>query len=61
MKTIKKAYENTDIQLTCQEMRISSDGSRIAACLMNDSGTRSPDIFDFMDNLIYREHEFVLD
>jgi len=61
MKTIKKAYENTDIQFTCQEMRISIDGSRIAACLINDSGTRSLDIFDFKDNLIYREYEFILD
>lgn len=61
MQTMKKAYENTDIQFSCQNMQISKDGNRIAAYLINDSGICSLDIFDFKDNLIYREYEFILD
>lgn len=60
MRVMKKAYENTNIQFTCRDMKISSDGNRIVAELMNDNVVRSIDIFDFKDNLIYREYEFIL-
>lgn len=61
MQVIKRAYENTDIQFSCQDMLISNGGNRIIAYLINDLGLRSLDIFVFKDNLIYREYEFILD
>ncbi|AIN93688.1 nuclear transport factor 2 family protein [Treponema putidum] len=61
MKVIKNAYKNQDIKFTCKEMKVSNSGNRIAACLINDLGKISIDIFDFKDNLIYREYEFILD
>ena len=61
MQVIKKAYANSDAQFSCSEMQISRDGNRIAAYLVNDSGVRSLDIFDFKDGMIYREYEFILD
>ena len=61
MQVIKKAYANSDAQFSCSEMQISGDGNRIAAYLVNDSGVRSLDIFDFKDGMIYREYEFILD
>lgn len=61
MQVIQHAYEDTDIQFSCQNMLISEDGNRIVASLMNDFGVCSLDIFDFKDHLIYREYEFILD
>ncbi len=61
METMQKAYENSEVQFVCQNMQVSNDGNRIAACLVNDLGMRSLDVFDFKDNLIYREYEFLLD
>ncbi|MCH3948322.1 MAG: hypothetical protein LKI67_04625 [Olsenella sp.] len=61
MLTMQKAYENSDIRFLCQDMQVSNDGNRIIAYLINDMGARSLDIFDFKDNLIYREYEFILD
>lgn len=61
METMQKAYENSEARFACQNMQISNDGNRIAAYLINDSGMRSLDVFDFKDNLIYREYEFLLD
>jgi len=61
MQTIQKAYERSDVRFRCQDMQVSHDGNRIAACLVNDYGARSLDIFDFKDGLIYREYEFILD
>lgn len=60
IRIMKKAYENTNIRFTCRDMKISSDGNRIVADLINDNGVRAIDIFDFKDNLIYREYEFIL-
>lgn len=42
-------------------MEISADNTRVIAYLINDKGERSLDIFDFKDNLIFREFEFLLD
>ena len=42
-------------------MQVSKDGNRIVANLVNELGIRSLDIFDFKNNLIYREYEFILD
>lgn len=61
MQVIKKAYENTDIQFSCQDIKVSGDGNRIATYLINDRRVRSLDIFDFKDGLICREYEFILD
>ncbi|MDO4229454.1 MAG: nuclear transport factor 2 family protein [Capnocytophaga sp.] len=61
MQTIQKAYENSDIRFVCQDLQVSNDGNRIVAVLINDLKIRSIDIFDFKDNLIYREYEFFLD
>ena len=61
MQTMQKACENSDVRFLCQDMRASNDGNRIAAYLINDLGARSLDIFDFRDDLIYREYEFILD
>ena len=61
MQTIKKAYENPDAHFICQDMKVSKDGNRIVALLINESGIRSLDVFDFKNNLIYREYEFILD
>ena len=61
MLTMQKAHENSDIRFLCQDMQVSNDGNRIIAYLINDMGARSLDIFDFKDNLIYREYEFILD
>lgn len=60
MATIKKAYENTDIQFTCTERMVSTDGNRIVTHLVNDAGIRSVDIFDFKEGKIYREYEFIM-
>lgn len=60
MQVIKNAYHDTDAQFTCVDMQISVDGNRIATLLVNNSGVRSLDIFDFKDGLIYREYEFIL-
>ena len=56
MQTIKKAYENPDAHFICQDMQVSKDGNRIVANLVNELGIRSLDIFDFKNNLIYREY-----
>ncbi len=61
MQVIKNAYSNNNIRFSCVDMQISADGNRIAAYLVNDSGVRSLDIFDFKDGMIYREFEFILD
>ncbi|MDO5096841.1 MAG: nuclear transport factor 2 family protein [Peptostreptococcaceae bacterium] len=61
METMMKAYENTDVQFSCEDMKVSSDKNRIVAYLVNDFGIRSVDVFDFKDNLIYREYEFILE
>lgn len=61
MQTMQKAYENSDVRFRCQDMQVSNEGNRIVAYLIDDLGTRSLDIFDFKDNLIYREYEFILD
>lgn len=61
MQTMQKAYENSDVRFSCQDMQASNDGNRIVAYLINDFGVRSLDIFDFKDGLIYREYEFILD
>jgi len=61
MQVIKNAYANSDAQFSCSDMQISGDGNRIAAYLVNDSGVRSLDIFDFKNGMIYREYEFILD
>ena len=58
---MQKAYENSDVRFRCQDMQVSADGSRVVAYLINDIGARSLDIFDFKDDLIYREYEFILD
>ena len=58
---ITKAYENTAVRFTCNFMEISADNTRVIAYLINDKGERSLDIFDFKDNLIFREFEFLLD
>ena len=59
--TMKKAYEKSNVRFRCQKMQVSADGNRIVAYLINDRGARSLEIFDFKDNLIYREYEFILD
>ena len=61
MQTIKKAYENPDAHFICQDMQVSKDGNRIVTHLVNELGIRSLDVFDFKNNLIYREYEFILD
>lgn len=61
MQTIINAYNNNDAQFVCLEMHISNDGNRIVANLLNNSGIRSLDIFDFKEGKIYREYEFILD
>ncbi len=61
MLTMQKAYEKSEVRFRCQDMQVSADGNRIVAYLINDTGARSLDIFDFKDNLIYREYEFILD
>lgn len=60
MHAIKNAYSQSEAQFECQEMQISSDGNRIVTYLVNTSGQRSLDIFDFKDGLIYKECEFIL-
>lgn len=61
MQAMRKAYENSNVRFLCQDMQVSNDGSRVIAYLINDLEARSLDIFDFKDNLIYREYEFLLD
>lgn len=61
MRIIQSAYENTDIQFSCTQMTVSTDGNRIVAHLVNDEGIRSVDIFDFKGDKIYREYEFIMD
>ncbi|RRD95247.1 nuclear transport factor 2 family protein [Clostridiales bacterium COT073_COT-073] len=61
MQVIKNAYSNSDAQFLCINMHVSGDGNRIATNLVNNSGVRSLDIFDFKDGMIYREYEFILD
>lgn len=61
MQVIKNAYQNSEAQFTCVDMQISADGNRIVTSLVNNSGVRSLDIFDFKDGKIYREYEFILD
>lgn len=61
LQTMMKVYEHTDVQFTCEDMKVSSDKNRIVAFLVNDFGMRSMEVFDFKENLIYREYEFILD
>lgn len=60
MQVIGNAYNNSDAQFACIDRQISKDGNRIVAYLVNNSGVRSLDIFDFKDGMIYREYEFIL-
>ncbi|MDO4781316.1 MAG: hypothetical protein Q4A34_02945 [Candidatus Saccharibacteria bacterium] len=59
--TMQQAYQGTDVQFRCEQMLVSRDGRRIVCHLIDDEGSRSIDIFELKDGLIYKEYEFLLD
>lgn len=61
MSAITAAYEGSEVRFSARSLEISDDGSRAAALLVNDRGERSMDVFEFKEELIYREYEFLLD
>lgn len=57
---MQQAYGDSDIQFRCVASRVSESGSLIATLLVDDDGRRSLDVFEFKDELVWREHEFLL-
>ncbi|RRR25564.1 nuclear transport factor 2 family protein [Schaalia georgiae] len=60
MRTIRDAYAGSDARFCVEEAHEAARGSRVVVLLVDDSGKRSFEVFDFEDGLIRREHEFLL-
>lgn len=60
LKKIQAAYQGSAVQFTCQYFYASSDQNRIVTILRNNAGELSCDIFEFQDNLIIKETEYIL-
>ena len=59
-RTIRDAYAGSGARFRVEEAHEAADGSRAVVLLVDDSGKRSFEVFDFEDGLIRREHEFLL-
>ena len=55
-----RAYAGSDARFRVEEAHEAARGSRVVVLLVDDSGKRSFEVFDFEDGLIRREHEFLL-
>ena len=60
LNTIKSAYEGNSNTFEIESIVSSKDSSRIVSVLVNNSGERSCDIFEFDNGVIVREYEFIL-
>ena len=60
MNTIKSAYKGNSNTFEIESIVSSKDSSRIVSVLVNNSGERSCDIFEFDNGVIVREYEFIL-
>ena len=60
LRTIRDAYAGSGARFHVEEAHEAARGSRVVVLLVDDSGKRSFEVFDFEDGLIRREHEFLL-
>lgn len=60
LNTIKSAYKGNSNTFEIESIVSSKDSSRIVSVLVNNSGERSCDIFEFNNGVIVREYEFIL-
>ncbi|MDU0348428.1 nuclear transport factor 2 family protein [Actinomyces sp. MRS3W] len=60
LRAIRAAYQDVSVRFRCVETLSDPHQGRIVAVLVNDAGERSLDVFDFDDNLIRYEWEFLL-
>ena len=60
LNTIKSAYKGNSNTFEIESIVSSKDSSRIVSVLVNNSGERSCDIFEFDNGVIVREYEFIL-
>ena len=61
LTAMMEAYRSCDNTFVCEALHQSSDGTRVVTMLRNDLDERSCDIFEFADDCIVREDEFILD
>lgn len=59
-RTVRDAYAGSDARFHAVEAHEAAHGSRVVILLVDDSGRRSFEVFDFEDGLIRREHEVLL-
>ena len=59
LSKIRQAYHHNTIQFSCLHA-FSTDENRIVTILKNDFGQLSCDIFEFENDLIIREYEYLL-
>ena len=60
LNTIKSAYKGNSNTFEIESIVSSKDSSRIVSVLVNNSGERLCDIFEFDNGVIVREYEFIL-
>ena len=60
LNTIKSAYKGNSNTFEIESIVSSKDSSRIVSVLVNNSGERSCDIFEFDNGVIVREYEFIV-
>lgn len=60
LAAMQRAYGDSEVQFHCVWSQVSESGSRIATLLVDDDGRRSLDVFEFRDELVWLEHEFLL-
>ena len=60
LRFMQNAYRDSSVWFHVEEMHESVRGERVAALLIDDDGKRSFEVFDFEDDKIRCEHEFLL-
>ena len=60
LAVMMETYKDCDNTFVCEALYQGSDRNRIVAILKNNLGERSCDIFEFSDDHIAKEYEFVL-
>ena len=57
---IQEAYQNSSEQFCCQYYHTNAEQSRILTILVNNHGELSCDLFEFANDLIVKEIEYLL-
>ena len=60
LETIREAYDGSPMTFRCVQTISSEDDTRVGTLLVDESGHRSLEVFEFQDGLIRREWEYLL-